>query len=205
MATKKEIRGRILDAAWKRFSHYGYNKTTMAEVASDCNMSAANLYRYFKDKSDIGAGIAKRYFDKEIELIREVVLRGDLTPRQKLEEVILVSLRYNFNEFEDSPAIMELIDSICKDSRDMIDGHKQEVVANIVKILKDGNLSGDFHVKDLEETAISIRFATIPFHVTPVFLMLKNHGCSEDDMEGMARKVIKLITEGIAKRQSALS
>ena len=35
------IRSVILDAAEKRFLYYGYNKTTMAEIAADAEMSAA--------------------------------------------------------------------------------------------------------------------------------------------------------------------
>ncbi|GAV21360.1 bacterial regulatory proteins, TetR family [Mariprofundus micogutta] len=37
---------RIVAAARQRFSHYGYGKTTMAEIASDCQMSVGNLYRF---------------------------------------------------------------------------------------------------------------------------------------------------------------
>ena len=43
----------ILDAAEARLLHFGYNKTTMAEIAEDAGMSAANLYRYFKNKQEI--------------------------------------------------------------------------------------------------------------------------------------------------------
>jgi AcrR family transcriptional regulator len=43
----------ILDAAYKRFSHYGYSKTTMKEIASDLSMSKALLYYYFPDKSQL--------------------------------------------------------------------------------------------------------------------------------------------------------
>lgn len=200
MVIKKEIRKQILDAAWKRFGHYGYNKTTMAEIAQDCGMSAANLYRYFKDKSDIGGGIAKRYFDKEIKLIREVAQRTDLNPREKLEEVFLISFHNNFTEFENVPTIMELINFICNDRHAMIDDHKQEVVVNLVKIIDEGNNLGVFAVKDLEDTVKSIMFATLPFHATPIFLILKNHGYSKDDMENMVKKIMRLIIEGISKK-----
>jgi hypothetical protein len=33
----------ILQAAVNRFSEYGYNKTTMTEIADDAGMSAANM------------------------------------------------------------------------------------------------------------------------------------------------------------------
>lgn len=200
MTTKEETREAILDAAWKRFGHYGYNKTTMAEIAKDCGMSAANLYRYFKDKSAIGAGIARRYFDKESALIAEAAARTDSTPREKLEEIVLVSVRYNFTEFEDSPAIMDLVDHICRDGQHLIEEHRHEVIASVVKVLAEGNASGDFDVENLEETAISFRMATIQFHVTPVFLMFKAFGCCQKEMEGMVRMVVRLIVDGIARR-----
>ena len=43
----------ILAAAVNRFSNYGYNKTTMAEIAEDAGMSAANIYRYYKIKKKL--------------------------------------------------------------------------------------------------------------------------------------------------------
>ncbi|NOQ82264.1 MAG: TetR family transcriptional regulator, partial [Methylophaga sp.] len=42
--TEIDTRSQILSATEIRFSQYGYNKTTMAEIAKDCGMSAANLY-----------------------------------------------------------------------------------------------------------------------------------------------------------------
>ena len=53
MFCKNTTRGNILDAAKQRILHYGYAKTTMAEIAADCKMSAGNLYRYFPSKADI--------------------------------------------------------------------------------------------------------------------------------------------------------
>ena len=40
----------IIDAALKRFAHYGLTKTTMTEIAKDIAFSKALLYYYFPDK-----------------------------------------------------------------------------------------------------------------------------------------------------------
>jgi len=37
----------------------------MAEVATDCSMSAANLYRYFENKLEIGIAIANQFLIKK--------------------------------------------------------------------------------------------------------------------------------------------
>ena len=74
----EQVRRRILDAAEARFRVFGYRKTTMAEIAEDVDMSAANLYRYFEDKQDIAAACAGRCMGGRAELLREVVKRPGL-------------------------------------------------------------------------------------------------------------------------------
>lgn len=48
-----EKRNRILDAAKRRFAHYGLAKTTMAEIAKDLAFSKALLYYYYPDKTSL--------------------------------------------------------------------------------------------------------------------------------------------------------
>lgn len=50
----------ILNAAQKRFGHYGFQKTTMTEIAADIGMSKASLYYYFPDKENIFQGVLQR-------------------------------------------------------------------------------------------------------------------------------------------------
>lgn len=48
MDNKKE---QIVGVALKRFSHYGFHKTSMNEIAMDLNITKANLYYYYPDKN----------------------------------------------------------------------------------------------------------------------------------------------------------
>ncbi|MBE9529032.1 MAG: TetR/AcrR family transcriptional regulator [Proteobacteria bacterium] len=198
---KEQITEEILDAASRRFGHYGYSKTTMAEIASDCSMSAANLYRYFRDKSAIGTGIARRCFKKELQLLNEVAARTDITQEEKLGEVVLTSIRYNFTEFEDTPRIMELVEHICADGQELIEEHRNGAVGVVVKILQEGVATGEFEIENIEETAVAIRVATLVFHAAPLFLMFKNFCHTQDEMEAMAEKVTRLLIKGIARKQ----
>ena len=47
---KQEI---IIEAALKRFAHYGPSKTTMNEIADDLHLSKALIYYYFPDKANL--------------------------------------------------------------------------------------------------------------------------------------------------------
>lgn len=49
----EEKRVKIIDAAQKRFAHFGLEKTTMLEIAGDLGISKASLYYYFTDKESI--------------------------------------------------------------------------------------------------------------------------------------------------------
>jgi len=51
---KREL---IIEAAVKRFAHYGLAKTTMTEIASDLSLSKALLYYYFPDKIHLYAAV----------------------------------------------------------------------------------------------------------------------------------------------------
>ena len=47
----------IIEAAIKRFAHFGVNKTTMNEIAADLSISKALLYYYFPDKKSLFAAV----------------------------------------------------------------------------------------------------------------------------------------------------
>src|SRR5882724_5512189 len=53
-------RGEILDAARSCFARSGFHQTSMQEICAEAGMSPGNLYRYFRSKEDIIAGIAER-------------------------------------------------------------------------------------------------------------------------------------------------
>ena len=94
ISESEAIRRQILDAAEARFRVYGYRKTTMAEIAEDADMSAANLYRYFEDKQDIAATCAQRCTSQRLELLREVIRKPGLSASERLESFVLTMLRY---------------------------------------------------------------------------------------------------------------
>jgi TetR/AcrR family transcriptional repressor of mexJK operon len=73
---KDEMRDKILEAALKRFTHYGASKTTMNEIADDLHCSKASLYYYFPDKRAMHIAvltkIAETYF-QEMERVADEV------------------------------------------------------------------------------------------------------------------------------------
>lgn len=51
------IRDQIVSAANEHFSHYGYGKTTVSDLAKAIGFSKAYIYKFFDSKQAIGEAI----------------------------------------------------------------------------------------------------------------------------------------------------
>ena len=57
---QSDRRAAILDAAERCFARSGFHQTSIQEICAEAGMSPGNLYRYFRSKEAIIAGIAER-------------------------------------------------------------------------------------------------------------------------------------------------
>jgi TetR/AcrR family transcriptional regulator len=81
---KREL---ILEAAQKRFAHFGLAKTTMSEIAADLAFSKALLYYYFPDKISLFTAVLEDIIHRYGEEIRPGILA-----KASAEEAILFQL-----------------------------------------------------------------------------------------------------------------
>lgn len=64
------VREQIVDAAFEHFGHYGYEKTTVAELAKSIGFSKSYIYKFFESKQAIGEVICAN----RLEMIMAAVL-----------------------------------------------------------------------------------------------------------------------------------
>lgn len=190
-----EIHAQILLAAQERFAQYGYNKTTMAEIAKDCGMSAANLYRYFENKLDIGAQLACSCLDGEAAMLLGIVTDKQRPVAQRLEAMVLGMLHYTHKRWSETPKMNELVTAMCDAKMDIVDQHFFKKQALFVTLIKNGNQSGEFDASDPEVSADAILTACalldIPL-LMPLFTL--------EALERKARGLVHLILRGLQKR-----
>lgn len=156
------IRSQILDAARERFTRYGFGKTTMAEIARDCGMSAANLYRYFENKHDIGAAMACQCLsDKALAL--QPVVEGDDTAADKIKAFFLANLRYTHEQWSSQQHMNQLVDAITECRGDIVALHMKQMHTLLVKIIDQGVAAGEFDVSDAAESAKAVLAAMFIF------------------------------------------
>lgn len=66
----------ILKAAFEAFSRYGFQRTSMQDIAAGAGMSRAALYLHFRNKEDIFRSLAQYYFDDAVMQVESVLTLG---------------------------------------------------------------------------------------------------------------------------------
>lgn len=191
----EDVRQQILEAAFTRFGHYGYNKTTMAEIAEDTGMSAANLYRYFENKQEIAVACANRCMCKRIDLLRDTVRHTGHSASQRLHNYVMTMLIDCHQTYSDETRINEVVTFITSERPDLVYQKIESQHSLISEILAYGNQTGEFDVEDVITTAKSIYTAVVVFDV-PLFMSLY----PLEEYKEKARNVVKLLLEGLVKR-----
>lgn len=191
----EETQARILDAADVRFQQYGYNKTTMAEIASDCQMSAANLYRYFESKLDIGAALAGCCLREKEDKLTTIVAQKDLPAGERLEQYILETLRNTHHHWSTLPRIDEMVSDICASRPQMVQQHLDSKRAQLILLIEHGNHLGEFNVDQVSKAADAILAATTVFDM-PNFM----HMHVLEEFESIARNLSTLLLKGLCAR-----
>lgn len=191
-----DVHDRIIMAATDRFRHFGYGKTTMAEIARDCDMSAGNLYRYFESKSDIGAAVGQMWFAMLQDEVRRATAAQTLSPAEKLETYVRTVCFFTLEKCHDAPRIQEMVDFLCEERRDLLMNHVtvlQEIVGGIIE---EGVADGSFVVEDIQSAARGFHFACVHFEY-PALLTIAD----ADELEGDIRRVVGLLINGLTGDQ----
>jgi AcrR family transcriptional regulator len=142
----------ILEAARKRFGHFGLGKTTMTEIASDIGMSKASLYYYYPDKEHLFAAVIAREMDSFIEKMHVLIeLPGSASDKIRQcvkERLISFQQLINLGKFSTSnidslkPAFSSLLADFCKRENRIVE-----------RVLELGVKKKEFDVDDIPLTA----------------------------------------------------
>lgn len=196
MNKSEQKRIEIIEIAESRFRDYGYNKTTMAEIADDLSMSAANLYRFFKNKQDIAAACAERCMGERVACLARLVDKDTISASEKLLELVLEDVRYTHERAANEPKVNELIAIVTRERKEIVLSKVESQCELIAQILKQGNQSGEFAVTDVMKTARTI-YSSLTLFEVPLFLPL----FTQEQFEQMAVDLVELLLTGLRKRQ----
>jgi len=149
---KQEVRHRIIEAADQRFADYGFQKTTMAEIAIDCNMSVGNLYRFFKNKEAIAAASVQRCFQHKLQLGLSAA-NEHKEALKKLNAFLLTGLEFTYSHIKDQRHLHELVMVIHRNHADILKTSEKNVIHAMTGFLQQGIEQQEIKVIDSERVA----------------------------------------------------
>lgn len=160
-ATRRDI----LRAAEELFGHYGFSKTNISDIAKECGMSPANLYRYFRNKAAIGLAVVGGYFD-----MAEAAMEAELalphgSAEERVRNMMLTGVGHLVREMEVNPKIVELAEFICSDieGRERLFVHIHWKRDTLAREIRRGMESGEFAPGDADHLAHTLVLATKVF------------------------------------------
>jgi len=148
----KDATGKILEAAEQRFAHYGYGKTTMAEIASDADMSVGNLYRFFKNKEAIALASTEKLLVTKLEAGKRAAASEESTCAA-LRAFLLARLRLAHTYFANNRHLFELVEINNLRHRDVLLSYENKVIDAMAEMLEQGMHNGDIRQGDAHRIA----------------------------------------------------
>ncbi|MEI9991007.1 MAG: TetR/AcrR family transcriptional regulator [Rhizomicrobium sp.] len=202
MAEKNSIRECIIDAAKKRFSHFGYGKTTMAEVAGDCEMSPGNLYRFFPGKLDIAEAIATEDYKRHLEHLRKLAIQPGKDARERLHDLLFEELRRTYHKLEKDPRAFEMARVISQERPTFANWMLENERKIMIELLDEAERRGEFSVEDKQFTAEMVQAATMKFRYPQLWSKLTLPKL-ERELEGVLNLLVHGICPRLAERRLA--
>ncbi|MBL4851129.1 MAG: TetR/AcrR family transcriptional regulator [Gammaproteobacteria bacterium] len=190
--TTDSIRQRILEIARQRFSHYGYGKTTMADIAGDADMSTANLYRYFTNKLDIASACAQNCIQQEHDQSHQAISEKGLCAEQKLLRLTMLMIEHAHEVIAENTHLNETIAMITTERPDIVHESLAAQQKMIAGILLEGNNADEWQVDDTNATAKTLLSGLTLFNF-PLFIGL----FPKSEFEQRAKNLIDLFVKGM--------
>ncbi len=158
--TRQENITRILDAAERLFRHYGYSKTTVADVARDLGMSPANIYRFFASKVEIHQAICGRMLAASHKMAADIC-NQKISASDRLRQFVRSQYQLTVDTMLDQEKVHEMVIVAIERDWHVIEKHIDDINAMIADVIREGIAAGEFAEQDPEVAARCFGAATV--------------------------------------------
>ncbi|SFN21049.1 TetR/AcrR family transcriptional regulator [Variovorax sp. OV329] len=164
-----EVRDQIVAAATEHFSRYGYEKTTVSDLAKAIGFSKAYIYKFFESKQAIGEMICANCL-RDIEAQVRAAVDGVDRPPEKLRRMFKAVVEESLRLFSEDRKLYEIATSAVTERWQAVLTHEERIRQLLHEILREGRETGEFERKTpLDEAARAIYLVLHPY-VNPLLL-----------------------------------
>jgi TetR/AcrR family transcriptional regulator len=118
---ERDRRAEILDAAFDRFSRYGFRNTSIDDIARAAGISRPLVYQYFANKEDVLRELAAQLHEQVLD--EALAVLGDGRPlADQLADALIAKLRLPVEVIGASEHAAELLDTSSRLAGDIAEG-----------------------------------------------------------------------------------
>lgn len=187
-----ERREQILEAAGKYFLRFGYNKTTVADLAKAIRVSTAYIYKFFESKQAIGEAVcasAMGHIADELKRLSGKERSAADRLRSVYKNLAKLSVAQMFHE----RTLHDLAATACLEKWQATKDYETTLFEIVHEIIILGREAGEFEKKTpIEEVGRAV-LQTMELFWVPMFLE-RNF----DDLDGRAQCVANLVLRSLS-------
>ena len=164
-----EVREQIVAAAGEHFSHYGYEKTTVSDLAKAIGFSKAYIYKFFDSKHAIGEAICAKTLGAIVAAVEEAVAAAP-SPTEKLRRMFHSLAATAAGLFFNDRKLYDIAAYSAGEQWPSARAYAERVRQILMDIVREGRDTGEFERKTpLDETVQAIYLVMQPY-VNPLLL-----------------------------------
>ncbi|MBL0949130.1 MAG: TetR/AcrR family transcriptional regulator [Pseudomonas sp.] len=158
-----EVRDQIVAAATEHFRLYGYEKTTVSDLAKAIGFSKAYIYKFFESKQAIGEMICSNCLQQIQTEVNAAIDEVD-SPPEKLRRMLKALVEACLRLFFQDRKLYEIAASAASGRWPATLLYEGFIEHTLREILQQGRQSGDFERKTpLDETTRAIHLIMRPY------------------------------------------
>ncbi|MBB6252033.1 TetR/AcrR family transcriptional regulator [Nitrospirillum iridis] len=158
-----ERRAQIIAAADQHFRHYGFNKTTVADLAKAIGLSTAYIYKFFDSKKAIGEAICTRCLDAISEQLR-IIVAEPTSAADRLRRIYPTLARAGAELFFEERKLHDIVVTAVAENWHSGTNYEEELRRVVRELVVSGREAGEFETETpLEEVCLGIEETLWPF------------------------------------------
>ncbi|MCA6940260.1 MULTISPECIES: TetR/AcrR family transcriptional regulator [Pectobacterium] len=159
------VRDQVVEAAKAHFGHFGYEKTTVSDLAKAIGFSKAYIYKFFDSKQAIGEVICASRLAMIMDIVNSAIAEAP-TASEKLRRLFRSLTEAGSDLFFHDRKLYDIAAVASRDRWPSAAAHEERLRQLIQQILLEGRQSGEFERKTpLDEAADAVYLVMRPYIV----------------------------------------
>lgn len=170
-----DVRHQIIEAATEYFTLYGFEKTTVSDLAKAIGFSKAYIYKFFDSKQAIGEVICGNRLSVIMKAVDQAVADAEAAP-ERLRRMFKALVEAGSELFFQDSKLYDIARMSASEAWPSAQAYDAHIKGLIQQIVRAGRETGDFERKTpLDETVNAIHLVMRPY-INPLLLQhnLKN-------------------------------